>query len=180
MIVLLNGAFGIGKTTVARLLARALPGAAVFDPERIGFVLSRLPSFVPLEGRGTDDYQDLRAWRSLTVRGARLARRFRSTVVIPMAFDRLDYLDEIRTGIAVADADVRHFCLTAPLETVHERLRSRGAQADDPRAAWTYRRAGECVAVHAGAAFGAHVPTEGRSAQEVARSILERLRARGG
>jgi predicted kinase len=176
VIVLLNGAFGIGKTTVARVLVRALPGAALFDPEHVGFVLSRLPSFVPLEGRGTDDYQDLRAWRSLTVRGARLARRFRRTLVVPMAFDRLDYLDEIRTGLATADPDVRHFCLTAPLATVHERLRTRGAHADDPRAAWMYRRAAECVAAHAGRGFAVHVPTEGRTAEDVAGAILERLR----
>jgi predicted kinase len=176
VIVVLNGAFGIGKTTVARLLVRALPGAALFDPEPIGLVLRRLSSFIPLRGRGTDDFQDLPAWRSLTVRGARLVRALRSTVVIPMAFDRLDHLDEIRTGIAAIDPNVRHFCLTAPLATVHQRLRRRGAHAGDPRAAWMYRRAAECVAAHAAAAFAVHVPTEGRSAEEVAGLILERLR----
>ena len=176
MIVLLNGAFGIGKTTVARLLVRELPDAALFDPEHIGFVLRRLPSIFPLRGRGTDDFQDLPAWRSLTVRGARLVRALRSTVVVPMAFDRLDYLGEIRTGIATADSDVRHFCLTAPLATVHARLQKRGAHAGDPRAAWMYRRASECVAAHADAAFAVHVPTEGLSAEDVVGRIVDHLR----
>ncbi len=34
MIVWLNGAFGVGKTTTSGLLAKTLPGARVFDAER--------------------------------------------------------------------------------------------------------------------------------------------------
>jgi hypothetical protein len=36
VIILVNGPFGVGKTTVARVLADRL-GAAIYDPERIGF-----------------------------------------------------------------------------------------------------------------------------------------------
>ena len=61
MAVLLNGAFGVGKTTVARRLVRLLSGSLLFDPEVIGFALRRLPSFLPLRGRGTSDYQDPRS-----------------------------------------------------------------------------------------------------------------------
>ncbi|MBW2415202.1 MAG: hypothetical protein JRG76_11905 [Deltaproteobacteria bacterium] len=68
MIVLLNGAFGIGKTTVARGLRARMPGSGIFDPEMIGFVLRRLP------GVRVNDYQDLAAWRLLTVAGARACR----------------------------------------------------------------------------------------------------------
>ena len=36
MIILINGPFGIGKTTTARLLVRRLPGAVVYNPEHTG------------------------------------------------------------------------------------------------------------------------------------------------
>ena len=41
MILLLNGAFGIGKTTVARVLVARMPNALLFDPEMIGLILQR-------------------------------------------------------------------------------------------------------------------------------------------
>jgi broad-specificity NMP kinase len=41
MIVVINGSFGVGKTTVAKLIRRSLPGSAIYDPEWVGFVLRR-------------------------------------------------------------------------------------------------------------------------------------------
>jgi hypothetical protein len=39
VIVWLDGAFGAGRTTRAGLLRDALPGARLFDPEYVGFLL---------------------------------------------------------------------------------------------------------------------------------------------
>ncbi len=36
MYVLLNGAFGVGKSTVARDLQQQLPNSLIFDPEWVG------------------------------------------------------------------------------------------------------------------------------------------------
>jgi hypothetical protein len=71
VILLLNGAFGIGKTTVARALVTRMPGSVLFDPEMIGIPLQRVARAV---GRTVEDFQDLRTWRSLAVLGLRLAR----------------------------------------------------------------------------------------------------------
>jgi hypothetical protein len=168
MILLLNGAFGIGKTTVARRLRRLLPGSAIFDPEWVG---SALGLFHPHR----DDYQDLPAWRRLTVAGIRAARTVRRTVIVPMAFTNLAHLDEVREGARRADPDVRHLCLVAPIESVIERLSLR-AGGNIP--AWQLRRAGECCAVHRGPAFAEHIPAADCSPDEIADKIIERLRAR--
>jgi hypothetical protein len=172
VIVFLNGAFGIGKTSVANHLRRRLPDSAIFDPEHVGFVLQRLPRWVPLAGRGTDDFQDLPLWRRASVRGIALVRRFRGTVLVPMAFTNLAYLDELLSGARVADPCVRHFCLTAPLDVVERRLAGRGGVT-----AWQRRRAAECCAAHGDAAFAEHVETARRTADEVAGEIASRLRA---
>jgi predicted kinase len=169
VIVLLNGAFGIGKSTVARHLRERLPGSAIFDPELVGFVLQRLPTFVPLAGRGTDDFQDLPAWRRLSVRGIRLVRRRRETVIVPMAFTNLAYLRELQDGARAVDPDVRHFCLTAPYEVVKARLASRGPNA------WVLRRAAECCLAHGRPEFEERVPTEVLPAEAVAAEIVRRL-----
>src|SRR5262245_34527143 len=166
MIVLLNGAFGIGKTTVARALRARVRGSAIYDPELVGIVLKRLPRWVPLAGRGTDDFQDLALWRRASVVGIRAVRALRPIVVVPMAFSRVDYLDEIRAGGRRYDADVRHFCLRAPLATVEARLAARGGVTE-----WQRRRAAECCAAHLERAFAEAVETEGRTADEVAAAI---------
>jgi hypothetical protein len=71
MVIFLNGTFGIGKSTVARHVRHA--ESAVFDPE------------TACRG-GTDDLQDLPAWRRFSVRGIRLVRWRYETVIVPMAF----------------------------------------------------------------------------------------------
>ncbi len=169
MVVLLNGAFGVGKTTVARKLVERIPGSALFDPEAIGFVLRRLPRFVPLRGRGSDDFQDLALWRALTVRFVRFGLRLRPTLIVPMAFTNREYLDEIRAGLHARDARVLHFCLTAPLPVVESRLRARGAEA------WSFRRAAECCEVHVDPFFAVHVPTEDRTPDAIADEIAAQL-----
>lgn len=169
MIILLNGAFGIGKTTVARLLVARMGGALLFDPEWIGIVLQRGARIV---GRRVDDFQDLRAWRTLTIAGIRLARRIRPNVVVPMAFSNVAYLQEVRGGVERFDARVLHICLRAPLDVVHERLRRRGA--DPVRQAWEYRRAAECCALHGDAAFGLHLSAD-RAPDEIADEIADEI-----
>jgi hypothetical protein len=78
MIVVINGSFGVGKTTIAKLIRRSLPGSAIYDPEWVGFFLRRLPKWIKLEGSGSDDYQDIVFWRRSTVAGVRLFRSLAS------------------------------------------------------------------------------------------------------
>ena len=58
MFILLNGAFGIGKTTTARALLGQVPGSRLYDPEPVGFALQSASAFLRPRGR-IDDLQDL-------------------------------------------------------------------------------------------------------------------------
>jgi chloramphenicol 3-O-phosphotransferase len=168
MIVLLNGAFGIGKTTVARLVVKRLPGTALFDPEKIGFVLQRVRKLI---GRPVDDFQDLASWRRLLILGLRATRKIRRNVIVPMTFSNVAYLEEVRSGIARFEPHVLHLCLVAPVEVVHDRRTRRGFDATE----WEYRRAAECCDAHRDAAFAEHLPTAGLTAEEVADRVLARM-----
>lgn len=170
MFILLNGAFGIGKSTVARELQRVLPASAIFDPERIGTVLKRLP------GYARSDFQHLAAWRRLAVLGARSFGATRAFVIVPMAFSEVAYLHEVRSGLASSKRSVLHFCLTAPLEVVQARLAMRGEPLHDPRCAWVHRRAAECCRAHKRPQFAIHVPTADSSPEAVAAELLRRIR----
>lgn len=172
MFVLLNGAFGIGKTTVARLLATSMPDAAVYDPERIGVVLHRLPGLL-LGRRGRpDDFQDIPQWRRLIVHGARWRRRRAAVVIIPMAFSRSDYFAQLSDALARHDA-VRKFCLTAPLGVVEARLAEREIKTGVNH--WARRRAAECCDAHCDPAFGQ--PIDATPPADIVASTIRRLLA---
>jgi len=180
MVVLINGSFGVGKTTVARLLRGALAGSAIYDPEWVGVALMRLARLVPLKTPGREDFQDLGLWRTSAVAGVRLFRSLvRGPVIVPMTFSRRDYFDEVAAGIRRFDPEVRVFCLKASLPTVKKRLTGRGTQIEGPGADWIARRIVECAEAHRDPHFGEPVDTEGRSAREVCEDVFERLRPSG-
>lgn len=172
MYILINGAFGIGKTTVARELRSRLLRAILFDPELIGIILQRIP------GAPRSDFQHFAKWRWLTVVVARLLGRFTKTVIIPMAFTDTGYLDEIRNGLARSGRPVLHFCLTAPLPIVRQRLAQRGEPLEDSRWSWVHRRAAECCEAHRHPDFALQIDTEKLSADEVAGAIVRLVLAR--
>jgi broad-specificity NMP kinase len=176
MVVLINGALGVGKTTVAGHLRERLPGSAIYDPERVGYVLRRLPGWDALRRPRTDDYQDARVWRWSVGAGVRLARRWaRGPVIVPMACSDRGHFDDVVARLRRADADVRVFCLRATRETIVRRLAARGDLVEGAGSEWIRRRVAECLAAHADAHFGEPVATDDRSATQVADAIAARL-----
>ena len=167
MFLILNGAFGIGKTTVATLLAREVPDARIYNPEDIGFVLRRLPSFVFGPTGKPADYQDMALWRSLIVGGARRAHRHAGTVVVPMAFTNLVYLDAF-AGALSADGQVRRLCLVAQPQVVAERLAGRARSEGRAVSQFETRRSAECLAAHADPRFGEPIDATASPAEIVA------------
>jgi hypothetical protein len=178
MIVMINGSFGVGKTTIAKLLRSSLPGSVIYDPEWVGFILNRLPRWIKLNSSGSwDDYQNIVLWRRSTVAGVRLFGLFVSgAIIVPMAFSNRAYFDEVVTAIRHFDSEFRVFCLKASVATVKKRLAERGTKVEGPGSEWIARRIGECVEAHQDTHFGEPVDTEGHSARHVADDILKRLK----
>ena len=155
--VLLNGSFGIGKTTTAKLLLRAVPGAAISDPEHVGYMLRRLPAFALGLRRQPADYQDMVLWRRLIVTQARWVRRRCDVVIIPMAFTNRDYRVGFE-GALTATAPVTRLCLVAPLDVVRSRLQRRALNEErQGLTEFELRRSEECVVAHSDPFFGAPV-----------------------
>lgn len=174
MILLLNGSYGVGKTTVGRILQNRLKKSVLYNPEWTGSILMRLP--FNFSGAGTDDFQDIDLWRKSVIKGIKIFRQFvRETVIVPMTFYRKDYFQEITGEICKIDDEFRVFCLTANYETILNRLEKRGEKIENGDSNWSIRKAKEFIKAHKDADFGETIITEELSADEVAGEILKKL-----
>ena len=170
MFILLNGAFGIGKTTAACALLGQVTDSRLYDPEPVGVALQRLSAFLRPRGR-IEDFQDLASWRRITAWRARRRHRGCAVLIVPMAFSNLTYLDML-AGTLAGSGVVHKLCLVAPLEVVRERLRRRAEAEGTPMDQWALKRAETCCEAHRSPGFG-HPIDATTSTAEIVRSICE-------
>ena len=170
MIIWINGPFGVGKTTVAKLLARRIAGASLFDPEEIGFMLRRV---IPREWK-TGDFQDLPLWRKLTVCALRgIVEHHPQPVIVPMTLVNAVYFNEVIGELRNSKVEVHHFSLLASKSTLRRRLVCRFAPPWST--VWAARQMNRCIAALERPEFSKQVNTENHSVAEVADEILEDL-----
>jgi chloramphenicol 3-O-phosphotransferase len=138
----------------------------------------RLSTLIKFNGSGTDDFQDIDLWRKSVAQGTKIFRAAsrRRLVIVPMAFSRRDYFDEIVSRMREFDNEIKIYCLKAELPTILKRLEQRGDRTEGGEKNWIVRKAQECIEAHRDASFGEAVNTEGVTAAEVAADILERER----
>lgn len=165
-VVWLNGAFGVGKTTVARALAAELPDALVMDPEDIGRMLRK----VAPAARRTTDFQDIPSWRRVTVATIEsLLRDHPVPLVVPMTVVDPNYFDETVGRLRRAGITVHHYTLAAGPKTIRRRLLGR---VSVPWATcWALRRVQRCTSALRSPLFATHVDTEHRSVPDIAATI---------
>lgn len=169
MILMINGAFGVGKTTVATKLLEDLDSFMLFDPEEIGFMLRQvIPDEIKTFDERTDDFQDLKMWRSLTVAVAeQLQKTYGKNLIVPMTIFNKDYFQYIINGFKRIDEKTYHFCLTAKEETIHQRLLQRGETEGN----WCFQQTEKCLVAFEGTSFEKFISTDELSIEEIVKII---------
>jgi hypothetical protein len=169
---MLNGAFGVGKTATARLLAEVIPNSAIYDPAEVGQMVRRITQGIRYREENTDDFQDIAIWRRLVVTTAEaLFERYSRIWVVPMTLPEPEHLEEVRTGLTLLDANLFHFTLTASQDTINQRLLQRG----DNEYSWAWRKSSRLAELFTSAMYAEHIDTEGKSISEVAAEVVARL-----
>jgi len=173
MIVMVNGAFGAGKTTVAEELLRRIEGSMLFDPEVVGFMLRHIvPEDLKYGEERTGDFQDLRPWKTLVVKVAEeLKYTYGKHLIVPMTILNKEYFQYIYEGFIEVDPDTFHFCLMASKEVIHDRLRKRGEEEGN----WCFQQTDRCIEAFQDPMFNQHIWTEEKSVDEIVREILLKI-----
>ncbi|MDR6726723.1 chloramphenicol 3-O-phosphotransferase [Paenibacillus amylolyticus] len=173
MIVMINGAFGAGKTSVANQLQPLIPNSMVFDPEEIGYMLRKvIPEDVRMKEEQTDDFQDMELWKILTVTIAReLRQKYNKHLIVPMTVYNTERFEYIHGGLSELDSNLYHFTLMTSMETLHERIAKRG----DKLGGWTYQQAVKCLEAFQDARFEQHIITDGLTTDDVVKHIYSNV-----
>jgi deoxyadenosine/deoxycytidine kinase len=170
MIIMVNGSFAVGKSTVADLLVSKLYHSMLYDPEMVGYGLQ--PIIRPVET--FTDFQDLTVWRSLVIETARqLKQVYGRTLVVPMTLWHRPYFEEVVEGLQAIDPHLYHFCLTASRETLLKRL-DRREHTDEARV-WICERIDRCVAAFESPVFHTHIKTDEKTPEEIVEIVLDTI-----
>ena len=143
MIILINGPFGIGKTTAASILNERIKNSLIFDPEEVGTMLRKtVKDDIKYPEEKTDDFQDIILWKELTVTVAeRLLSTYKRDLIIPMTIYDPERFRYIISGLKKADRNTFHFCLLAQRATIEKRLLKRGEEVGS----WAFRQTEKCL-----------------------------------
>jgi hypothetical protein len=168
MIIFINGAFGVGKTTTAELLVSRIPHSLLFDAEEIGYFLRTIVGSIET----FDDFQDLPLWRTLTITTTKMLREtYHRTLIMPMTIWYEPYFDEIMADLRQFEPELIHFCLTARKETLQKRLQYR---PHSPEAfAWCCERIDRCVTAFQSPKFAIQIETDEKTPEEIVEEILQ-------
>lgn len=173
MIIMINGAFGVGKTSVAMELHKTIKESMLYDPEEVGFMLrSIITEDIKLPEERTDNFQDLKLWKVLVVQLAEhLRRQYNKNLIVPMTISDNEYFHYIYKGFKGIDKETYHFCLIAEESTIHERLRLRGETEGN----WCYQQTSKCVAAFQAKEFALQIKTDGKSIEDIVQEIKREI-----
>ena len=167
MIVFINGPFGVGKTTSARLVVKRLRRGVIFDPEIIGDTLKTLlGAFRPVE-----DFQEYGCWAFLTVLTAGvLVLVLRRATVIPMTVCDLARWQYITKALQNLNTTVICVRLVCSPETLRQRIL--GRPQSEGCHAWCLSHLDSGIALMNDPQYGKAIDTEGQAPEQVAGKIM--------
>lgn len=174
MIIMINGAFGVGKTSVAGALLNTIENSMLYDPEEVGFMLRNIvTNEIMKEAEKTGDFQDLELWKVLTVKVAEsLKTTYNKTLIVPMTIYKKENFEYILNGFKQMDIDTYHFCLLGQEETIYERLRKRGEEEGN----WCFQQTQKCIVAFKNKCFADYIHTDDMTIADIVRMITDKVK----
>ncbi len=169
MIIWINGAYGVGKSTTAEALHKRIANSFIFDPEMVGNCVRETKP----DSLWQDDFQDYPAWRQMTyVLLKELCETYSGTVIVPMTILNPVYFSQVIEPLRNEGIQVSHLILEAAPETIAARILAR----KEDETCWCYRQIPRCVAALRDTISGITINTDQKSVDDVVSEILTCLK----
>lgn len=165
MIIWINGSFGVGKTSTAKVLNEELDKSIIYDPEEIGGFLSNMFN------HEKDDFQDYELWRILNSDILKYLCSIHEVVIVPMTITNNKYYDEIVNSLELSGIKINHFILCASKENIINRLDSRESSTE-----WAYNQVDKCINVFESNKFNSvKINTDNMTISDVVKFIINSI-----
>ena len=165
MIYWLNGAYGVGKTTVAMRLLPLLRNAHLYDPELVG---NGIRDNYP-EALFCETFEEYPAWLETNYRVLKdLYERYDGDIVVPMTLLREASYAAMAQRLRDEGVPVQYIYLDCDAETLRYRMVDLGREKPD---SWCVGHIPVCLAVQAAETHAVHIPTVGRTPEQIAAQI---------
>lgn len=171
MIYWINGAYGVGKSTVAEQLKMRLAKAHIFDAEEVG---NAVRDNYPKECRHSIVFEGYPLWRELNYRLLKdINSKYDGDIIVPMTLILDVSYTEIIRRLIEDGIHVGYVILDGDRQTVHDRILKRGEDED----CWCMKNIQTCIDVQRGDKRAVHINTVGRTPEAIADEIIERFKA---
>ena len=166
MIIWISGPYGVGKSTLAELIAARMENAWLFDAEEVGNAVRDNYPDCP-NGAIFEDYP---LWGEFCCRLLTdIHESCRKDIIVPMTLLRARSY-RIIDALRRAGIDTRLVILEASRQTVHDRILARGEGED----CWCMAHI-ELSRAGSAALPGLHVATDGKTPKELCALVLAHL-----
>ncbi|MDD6795311.1 MAG: AAA family ATPase [Clostridiaceae bacterium] len=169
MIIWINGAFGIGKSTIAETLNSKIKNSHIYDPEQVGYFLwNNFPDSLKRKG----DFQDINIWRNINYEIIKyMYHNYNGTLIIPMTIVNKEYYNDIIGNLINDNIEIYHFILTANKSTIKTRLINRGEISNS----WPEQQIDRCLEAFATEIEGIKINTDNLTIEVVTDIILRNV-----
>ena len=169
MIIWIDGAYGVGKSTLAEKLHGLLPNSSIFDAENVGnAVRDNMPQSVYY----SETFEGYPLWfhvcnELLT----EVTDRFDGVVLVPMTLMQRDSFPKFADPLREKGIEIVHVLLESSGEIIHDRILERGENED----CWCMRHIDDCLSAQQHYEDVIRVQSFGQTAEELAKEVVQAL-----
>lgn len=168
MIIWISGAYGVGKSTLAEVMAQKMDNALIFDAEEVG---NAVRGSYPDNPYGFI-FEDYPLWGEFCVRLLEdVHNSFHRDILVPMTLVRRESYVNIIEGLAGKGIRIHLIILEASRQSIHDRILARGENEE----CWCMNNIEMAMGASAALPGGIRVDTENRGAAELADIVLEKI-----
>lgn len=167
MIIWISGPYGVGKSTLAQVLAGRMENALIFDAEEVGNAVRGNYPDCPY-GYIFEDYP---LWGEFCYKLLKdIHNNFKKDILVPMTLVRSGSYQMIE---ALVRDGIETFLivLEASYESIHERILARGEEEE----CWCMKNI-EMARSGCAALPGIHIDTDGRDVEELACTVMDKIK----